>query len=178
MLNFSRKQISQLHIGLIAAAAFSTYQRSNTKANPFLDSHDQPLAAKVSAESSMNLPSYIQQIVWVLYTHNPPLNEKSSKSSSSSGSNWDIVAFIFTNILTFCINGFVPSPALPSIQRRSLTIHPIKNQISFKITSKVNQKEKIKNQINKYTVLWPFGKSWGSPISCSVASILLRMNMK
>jgi hypothetical protein len=58
MLNFSGKQISQLHIGLTAAASFSTYQRSNTKANSFLDSHDQPLAAKVSAESSMSLPFY------------------------------------------------------------------------------------------------------------------------
>jgi hypothetical protein len=55
--------------------------------------------------------------------------------------------------MLFYISGFVPSPALLSIQRRNLTIHPIKNQISFKITSKVNQKEKIKNQINKYTVL-------------------------
>jgi hypothetical protein len=58
MLNFSGKQISHLHIGLTASSSFSTYQRSNTKANPFSDSHDQPLAAKVSAESSMNLPSY------------------------------------------------------------------------------------------------------------------------
>ncbi|GJN27303.1 hypothetical protein PR202_gb15316 [Eleusine coracana subsp. coracana] len=58
MLNFSGKQVPQLHIGLTASSSFSTYQRTSTKANTLLDAHDQPLAAKVSAESSMNLPSY------------------------------------------------------------------------------------------------------------------------
>ncbi|GJN02616.1 hypothetical protein PR202_ga19986 [Eleusine coracana subsp. coracana] len=58
MLNFSGKQVPQLHIGLTASSSFSMYQRTSTKANPLLDAHDQPLAAKVSAESSMNLPSY------------------------------------------------------------------------------------------------------------------------
>jgi hypothetical protein len=51
MLNFSGKQISQLHIGLTATTSFNTYQRSNTKANPFLDSHDQPLVAVQRAAS-------------------------------------------------------------------------------------------------------------------------------
>jgi hypothetical protein len=37
------------------------------KANPFLDSHDQPLAANVSAESSMNLPSYTTYCMSLLY---------------------------------------------------------------------------------------------------------------
>jgi hypothetical protein len=73
MLNFSGKHISQLHIGLIAVLSFNTFQ----KANPFLDSHDQPLAAKVSAESSMNLPSYTTDCMSPsLQTHTPPRNEK------------------------------------------------------------------------------------------------------
>ncbi|XP_062185459.1 uncharacterized protein LOC133889037 [Phragmites australis] len=58
MLNFTGKKVPPLHIGLRASSSFSTYQRTSTKANPCLDSHDQPLAAKVSAESAMNLPSY------------------------------------------------------------------------------------------------------------------------
>jgi hypothetical protein len=58
MLNFTGKQVPQLHIGLRASSSFSTYQRTSTKPNPCLDTHDHPLAAKVSAESAMNLPSY------------------------------------------------------------------------------------------------------------------------
>ncbi|TKW04911.1 hypothetical protein SEVIR_7G141600v4 [Setaria viridis] len=58
MLNFTGKQVPQLHIGLRASSCFSTYQRTSTKPNPCLDTHDHPLAAKVSAESAMNLPSY------------------------------------------------------------------------------------------------------------------------
>ncbi|OEL35120.1 hypothetical protein BAE44_0003860 [Dichanthelium oligosanthes] len=58
MLNFTGKQVPQLHIGSRASSSFSTYQRTSTKPNPCLDSHDHPLAAKVSAESAMNLPSY------------------------------------------------------------------------------------------------------------------------
>jgi hypothetical protein len=58
MMNFAGKQVPQLHIGLTASSSFSTYQRTSTKANPFLDSHDHPLPAKVSAESSVNIPSY------------------------------------------------------------------------------------------------------------------------
>ncbi|PAN38639.1 hypothetical protein PAHAL_7G186300 [Panicum hallii] len=58
MLNFAGKQVPQLHIGLRASSSFSTYQRTTTKPNPCLDTHDHPLAAKVSAKSAMNLPSY------------------------------------------------------------------------------------------------------------------------
>ncbi|XP_062225897.1 uncharacterized protein LOC133924402 [Phragmites australis] len=58
MLNFTGKQVPHLHIGLKASSSFSTYQRTSTKANPCLDSHVHPLAAKVSAESAMNPPSY------------------------------------------------------------------------------------------------------------------------
>lgn len=58
MLNFTGKQVPQLHIGLRASSSFSTYQRTSTKPNPCLDSHDHLLAAKVSAESTISLPSY------------------------------------------------------------------------------------------------------------------------
>ncbi|CAL5016435.1 unnamed protein product [Urochloa decumbens] len=57
-LNFTGKQVPQLHIGLRTSSSFSTYQRTSTKPNPCLDTHDHPLAAKVSAESAMNHPSY------------------------------------------------------------------------------------------------------------------------
>ncbi|TVU15636.1 hypothetical protein EJB05_39168 [Eragrostis curvula] len=58
MLNFTGNKIPQLRIGVTASSSFNTYQRTSTKPNPFLGSHEQPLASKVSAESSMNLPSY------------------------------------------------------------------------------------------------------------------------
>ncbi|KAL6652562.1 hypothetical protein ACP70R_011487 [Stipagrostis hirtigluma subsp. patula] len=58
MVSFNGKQVPQLHIGLTASSSFSTYQRTNTKANPSFDSHDHPFAAKVSADPAMNLPSY------------------------------------------------------------------------------------------------------------------------
>ncbi|CAN6249017.1 unnamed protein product [Urochloa humidicola] len=58
MLNFTGKQVPQLHIGLRTSSSFSTYQRTSTKPNLCLDTHDHPLAAKVSAESAMNHPSY------------------------------------------------------------------------------------------------------------------------
>lgn len=56
--NFTTKQVPQLHMGLRTSSSFSTYQRTDTKANPCLDSHDQPLTGKVSTESTMNLHSY------------------------------------------------------------------------------------------------------------------------
>uniref|UniRef100_A0A0D9W646 UBZ4-type domain-containing protein n=1 Tax=Leersia perrieri TaxID=77586 RepID=A0A0D9W646_9ORYZ len=55
---FSGRQVPQLNIGLRASSSFSTYQRTSTKANPCLDSHDQTLAGKVSAEPIMTHPSY------------------------------------------------------------------------------------------------------------------------
>ena len=58
MLNFTGKQVPQLHIGLRASSSFSTYQRTTTRPNPCLDTHDHLLAAKVSAESALNLSSY------------------------------------------------------------------------------------------------------------------------
>ncbi|XP_006652400.1 uncharacterized protein LOC102718921 [Oryza brachyantha] len=55
---FNGRQVPQLNIGLRASSSFSTYQRTSTKANPSLDSHDQTLAGKVSAEPTMSHPSY------------------------------------------------------------------------------------------------------------------------
>ncbi|KAF0890497.1 hypothetical protein E2562_002854 [Oryza meyeriana var. granulata] len=55
---FTGRQAPQLNIGLRASSSFSTYQRTSTKANPCLDSHDQTLAGKVSAEPTMTHPSY------------------------------------------------------------------------------------------------------------------------
>jgi hypothetical protein len=55
---FTTKQVPQLHMGLRTSSSFSTYQRTDTKANPCLDSHDRPLTGKVSAESTMTFPSY------------------------------------------------------------------------------------------------------------------------
>lgn len=52
---FTRKQVPQLHIGLRTSSSFSTYQRTDTKADPCLDTHDRPLTGKVSTESAMNL---------------------------------------------------------------------------------------------------------------------------
>ncbi|KAJ1271479.1 hypothetical protein BS78_06G130500 [Paspalum vaginatum] len=58
VLNFTGKQAPQLHIGLRASSSFSMYQRTSTKPNSCLDSHDHPITAKVSAETGINLPSY------------------------------------------------------------------------------------------------------------------------
>jgi hypothetical protein len=55
---FTGRPVPQLNIGLRASSSFSTYQRTSTKANPCLDSHDQTLAGKVSAEPTMTHPSY------------------------------------------------------------------------------------------------------------------------
>lgn len=58
ILNFAGKQAPQLHIGLRASSSFSTYQRTSTKPNSCLDSHDHSLAAKISAEAAISFPSY------------------------------------------------------------------------------------------------------------------------
>ncbi|KAM0899848.1 hypothetical protein ACQ4PT_021042 [Festuca glaucescens] len=55
---FARKQVPQLHTGLRTSSSFSTYQRTDTKADPCLDTHDRPLTGKVSTESTMNFPYY------------------------------------------------------------------------------------------------------------------------
>ncbi|PWZ44179.1 hypothetical protein Zm00014a_043604 [Zea mays] len=57
-LNFTGKQVPQLHIGSRASSSFSMYQRTSAKPNPCLDSHEHLSAAKVAAESAVSLPSY------------------------------------------------------------------------------------------------------------------------
>ncbi|KAL5216072.1 hypothetical protein ABZP36_007473 [Zizania latifolia] len=62
MPTFTGRQVPQLNIGLRSSSSFSTYQRTSTKANPCLDSHDQTLAGKVSAEPTNTMtrhPSYM-----------------------------------------------------------------------------------------------------------------------
>ncbi|VAH48689.1 unnamed protein product [Triticum turgidum subsp. durum] len=55
---FARKQVPQLHMGLRTSSSFSTYQRTDTNSNPYLDSHGQLLTGKVFTESSMSSLSY------------------------------------------------------------------------------------------------------------------------
>nr|BAJ96373.1 predicted protein [Hordeum vulgare subsp. vulgare] len=55
---FARKQVPQLHMGLRTSSSFSTYQRTDTNSNPYLNSHGEPLTGKVLTESSMSSPSY------------------------------------------------------------------------------------------------------------------------
>lgn len=55
---FARKQVPQLHMGLRTSSSFSTYQRTDTNSNPYLDSHGQLLTGKVLTESSMSSLSY------------------------------------------------------------------------------------------------------------------------
>ncbi|CAM0904230.1 unnamed protein product [Alopecurus aequalis] len=55
---FTKKQVPPLHMGLRTSSSFSTYQRTDTNANPCLDAHEQSLTGKVSTESTMSFLSY------------------------------------------------------------------------------------------------------------------------
>uniref|UniRef100_A0ACD5V5E4 Uncharacterized protein n=1 Tax=Avena sativa TaxID=4498 RepID=A0ACD5V5E4_AVESA len=69
---YTTKQVPQLHMGLRTSSSFSTYQRTDRKANPCLDSHDRQLTGKNSTESTMSFPSYMTDWIRPSLQTQPP----------------------------------------------------------------------------------------------------------